>query len=219
MSAPSTWLSPQHVERYREGGTTLPHRGEGERVLLDFLRPGVERVVDLGAGDGHLLGFVLAARPAARGVAVDFSPPMLDAARARFAAEARAAVLAHDLTRPLPGGALDGADAVVSSFAIHHLEDDRKRTLYEEVHALLRPGGVFLNLEHVAPGSDALHARFLASIGYPPDWRDPANRVLDAGTQLGWLRDIGFADVDIAWKWLEMALLVARKPDPLEKPA
>lgn len=211
MSARSTWLAPEHVERYRSAGTTLPHRDEGERVLVDFVPGPAKRIVDLGCGDGHLLALVLAERPSALGIAVDFSPPMLDAARERFADQERVTVVAHDLTRPLPD-ALGDACAVVSSFAIHHLEHDRKRELFAEVHALLRPGGVFLNLEHVASASDALHARFLSAIGYPPDWHDPANRLLDVESQLVALRAAGFTDVDCAWKWLEMGLLVARKP-------
>ena len=71
---------------------------------------------------------------------------------------------------------------------------------------------MFCNLEHVASPTERLHRRFYAALGYPPDWEDPSNRLLDVETQLGWLRELGLDDVDCYWKWLEMALIVGVKP-------
>ena len=95
---------------------------------------------------------------------------------------------------------------------IHHLEDERKRSLIGEVFDLLEPGGVFANFEHVASPTDRLHEAFFAAIGEPPGNEDPSDRLLDVETQLGWLRELGFDDVDCYWKWLEMALLIGLKP-------
>ena len=49
------------------------------------------------------------------------------------------------------------------------------------------------------------------AIRYTPEKEDKANRLLSMETQLGWLRDLGFVDVDCYWKWLEMALLIGYK--------
>ncbi len=208
------WTSNEHARDYLERADTISHRGEGESALLEFIPAGTRRILDLGTGDGRLLGLVreeLVRRkhPETDAVAVDFSPTMLDAARNRFAGEVSVSVVAHNLDGPLP--ALGKFDAVISSFAIHHLVDERKRTLYAEIYALLNTGGVFCNLEHVASPTPRLHQEFLERIGFTVETEDPSNKLLDVETQLGWLREIGFGDVDCAWKRRELALLVGRR--------
>ena len=65
-------------------------------------------------------------RSASEAVAVDVSEPMLDRARERFRGQP-VEVLHHDLAEPLPD--LGRFDCVVSALAIHHLEDERMRSL------------------------------------------------------------------------------------------
>ena len=207
----SEWASVEHTLSYLSRADSIPHRTEGEAALLEQLPQGVRGVLDLGTGDGRLLGLVRLAHPGCAGVALDFSPTMLEKARLRFANDGAVRVVEHDLAVPLPD--LAGAfDAVVSCFAIHHLEHERKRELYEEVFGLLEPGGVFLNLEHVSSPTPRLHERFLAALDLDVEEEDPSNRLLDAEAQLGWFRGIGYEDVDCYWKWLEMALLGGAKP-------
>lgn len=136
----------------------------------------------------------------------DFSETMLARLRTRFAADPTVTIVAHDLNDALPVS-LGTFDAVISSFAIHHVTHERKRTLYEEAHRLLNPGGVFCNLEHVASATTSLHEQFLSALSVDPKGEDPSNKLLDVETQLTWLRSIGFIDVDCHWKWRELALL------------
>jgi len=204
------WMQHDHALSYLSAADKIPHRMEGEHTLLEILPQGVRRVLDLGCGDGRLLALVLEAQPQAVGIGIDFSPTMLQGARERFAGTANVTIIEHDLDRPLPE--IGRFDAVVSSFAIHHCDHERKRDLYKEVFQRLEPGGVFCNLEHVASPTQKLHLRFLSAIGYTPASEDPSNKLLDVETQLGWLRSIGFEDVDCYWKWLELAVLAGSKP-------
>jgi SAM-dependent methyltransferase len=208
--ASEEWTTAAHVERYLERADEFPRRAEGESALLEQVPFGARRVLDLGTGDGRLLALLRRDRPAMDGVGLDFSEPMLAAARARFAEDGRVEIVQHDLVEPLPS--LGRFDAVVSSMAIHHLEHDRKRSLYGEVFALLEPGGCFANFEHVASPTQRLHHAFFEAIDEPLEHEDPSDRLLDVETQLAWLREIGFQDVDCYWKWLEMALLIGVKP-------
>jgi tRNA (cmo5U34)-methyltransferase len=204
------WPSADHSLEYLQRADSIPHRGEGEAALLEFLPVQIGRVLDVGSGGGRLLAMVKAARPAARCVALDFSPTMLQVLRNNFGGEAGTTVVEHDFARVLPQ--LGSFDAVVSSFAIHHVPHERKRSLYGEIFGLLNPGGVFLNLEHVASPSLTLHHKFLDALGNTPETEDLSNKLLDFEVQLAWLRQIGFVDVDCHWKWRELALLAGAKP-------
>ncbi|MGA8213530.1 MAG: class I SAM-dependent methyltransferase [Candidatus Sulfotelmatobacter sp.] len=205
------WTSTGHARDYLDRADSILHRTEGESTLLEFIPRTAQRILDLGTGDGRLLALAKAelAPTGVEAVAIDFSPAMLEAAGKRFAGDSSVTIGTHNLDHPLP--ALGKFDAVVSSFAIHHLVHERKRAIYAEIFSLLDPGGVFCNLEHVASPTPRLHVDFLHRIGYTVETEDPSNKLLDLETQLRWLREIGFVDVDCHWKWRELALLMARK--------
>jgi SAM-dependent methyltransferase len=204
------WSNAEHSRDYLQRADSVPHRREGEATLLEFLPARMDRFLDIGSGAGRLVSLIRSNRPTACCVALDFSLAMLEELRTRFATDNNIEIVAHDLADPLPN--LGWFDAVVSSFAIHHLTHERKRILYSEIYALLHPGGIFLNLEHVASPSAKLHRQFLATMDLTPETEDPSNKLLDLEVQLAWLRQIGFTDVDCHWKWRELALLAGAKP-------
>jgi tRNA (cmo5U34)-methyltransferase len=175
------WSNAQHSRDYLQRADSIPHRREGESTLLEFLPAQVNRFLDVGAGGGRLLSLVKSARPNAQCVALDFSTAMLEELRKQFATDKTIGIVAHDLSNPLPD--IGAFDAAVSSFAIHHVTHERKRTLYAEIFALLTP-----------------------------ETEDPSNKLLDLEIQLTWLCQIGFTEVDCHWKWRELALLAGTKP-------
>ena len=211
--AKSEWQTIEHAFAYLARADKLPHRTEGERVLLDQISPETKRILDLGTGDGRTLALAMLKAPEAKGVALDFSEPMLEQARRRFSNERNVTIVKYDFNVPLPVSELGHFDAVVSSLAIHHLTHPRKKQLYTEIFNLLNPSGVFCNLEHVASSSQSLNLKFLNAIGMKPEDEDHDNKLLDVETQLHWLKEIGFVDVDCHWKWLEVALLAGVKSE------
>jgi tRNA (cmo5U34)-methyltransferase len=206
----SEYLTIEHALAYLETADDIPHRMEGEAVVLELLPSNVRRILDLGAGDGRLLALAKQVRPKAHGVAIDFSQTMLEKARSRFAEDKDISVIEHDLNRTLPD--LGTFDVVLSSFAIHHLSDERKQALYSEIFTFLEYGGIFCNLEHVASPTQKLHEDFFNSLGATVADEDPSNQCTSVETQLNWLRKIGFKNVDCFWKWRELALFAGVKP-------
>ncbi len=216
-----------------ERSLLIPDRQRQLEVVLRVLRFASgppRRVLDLGCGDAILLAAVLEAYPDATGVAVDFSPLMLEQARARLAPfGARATTVEADLGAPSWLAQATGPfDAVVSGFAIHHLPHERKRELYREVFGLLNEGGTFLNSEHVASSTPRVEQMFddamsehlwqrrrergeavtREEVGRAflerPD--RAANILAPVEDQCRWLRELGFRDVDCFWKYFELAI-------------
>jgi ubiquinone/menaquinone biosynthesis C-methylase UbiE len=218
----------------------VPYAADQLEIMLRVLtaRGTLQTIMDLGCGSGVLARSIVTQHPKAQVTLVDFSDPMLAAARELWAGHLPAPrFVTADLAsaawvdRLTPGAAFD---AIVSGYAIHHLTDARKRALYAEIFALLAPDGMFINVEHVASAtswieslSDALiidslyafHARqgsahtrdqIAHEFVHRPD--KAANILAPVDTQCDWLRSCGFVDVDCYFKVFELAVFGGRKP-------
>jgi tRNA (cmo5U34)-methyltransferase len=194
--------------------------GAAVAALGPLAEGALERILDLGAGTGLLTAAVADAYPDARFELLDGSPEMLAEAQQRLG-ERVVAVHVKDMAGELPAGPFD---AVVSALAIHHLEDDDKRLLFQQVHDVLRPGGVFVNAEQVlgpTPELAELYVekwqRMCRELGASDDelaaslQRRRHDRCADVESQLQWLRAAGFASADCVYKYWEEAVLVAVK--------
>jgi tRNA (cmo5U34)-methyltransferase len=205
------WRNADHAINYLEKRSSIPRRADAYEVMFEVMPERVERVLDLGTGDGNVLQMVLDARPGATGVGVDFQEEMLDRARERFGDRRDVEIRRHDLDEPLPAD-LGRFDVVVSSFAIHHLEPERQMALYREVFEHLVPGGLFVNVEHVASTTARRHEEFLLAAGYGLEGDDPSNKLVPVDAHLSGLNASGYADAECLWKWRELAVVTGTKP-------
>ncbi len=236
MSKADVWKTDKLTRRFLSGVRgAIPLAAEQLELLVRLTakaQPQLRNFLDLGCGDGILGAALLHRFPQASGVFSDFSPPMLAAAKARFADSAEKHVFVEcDYGTPSWTKAFERFgpyDAIVSGFSIHHQPDARKRELYAEIFGLLSPGGIFLNLEHVASATpwvegafdelfvDSLYAFHKANGGgrtrdevgreyyHRPD--KAANILAPVEVQCQWLRETGYQEVDCYFKVFELAL-------------
>jgi trans-aconitate methyltransferase len=137
----------------RQQESYLPDREHRFAAMLDAVAAvadaGPVRLLDLAGGTGSITLRALRRFPGAEATVLDLDPALLAIAGAALAG--RAAVVSADLARPgwsatLPAG---GFDAVLTATALHWLPEARIRALYGEIRDLLRPGGVFVNADHM----------------------------------------------------------------------
>ena len=129
--------------------------------------PGM-RVLDIGVGTGNLALRCLEA--GADVVGLDPSEGMLRVARAKIGKNPLAELVKADdpfLEIPYPDGSFD---AVVSTYAYHHVPEDRKPRSVEEMFRVLKPGGSLAIGDLMFESRDALN-RALATF----DWLEEEN--------------------------------------------
>lgn len=188
---------------------------------MESLHPG-PAVLDAGAGTGLLSAFLLEKFPDARLTLMDISENMLDMARKRFATRPDTEFRVCDYSTMDLGGPYD---LICSALSIHHLAPEDKRRLFKKIHAALVPGGMFVNADQAdgetpyfrkryleywnaflnsSPMTEAEHAAILKR-------RDTLDRNDKLSDQLAWLREAGFADVDVVYRNRTFIVTVARK--------
>ena len=140
-----------------------PNRHKMVEVIMAVLAaatPDPRLVVDLGTGTGFLLDRLLRRFPDCHAVAIDGSEQMVAAAKSRLGTLAKRVEFAiGDLRAPETlQVAAYSADAVVSSYALHHLNREEKADLIGRCRARLKVGGWFLNADLVVEEDELLEA-------------------------------------------------------------
>lgn len=148
----------------------MPDREERFTVLIDAVEAGAGRedplVLDLGCGPGSLAVRLLDRMPAARVVAVDADPLLLELGRTGYAGRPGLRFADQDLREPGWASALGldrAADVAMSTTALHWLTAGQLRAMYAELVTVLRLGGLVLDGDHLK--EDERAAPVLARLG------------------------------------------------------
>lgn len=229
------WKSDIGVTYWKSTSSDREQRRAVHRTLMAELLPFSPEdeftFVDLGAGTGAASRTIMDYFPLARAVLADFSPQMMAQGQTELTAyEGRYSYVEFDLARPgpWPEGIPSQVQAVVTSLAVHHLNDERKQELFAEIRERLVPGGWFLNYDPVTPpdpvteeawlragdrrNPDAEHKRTHRTPEEQLRYETHIRYMVPLEPQVGFLRAAGFEGVDVYWKELDYVIYGGRRP-------
>ncbi len=207
----------------RQRTIVIPNLDQLYNIIADLADSNIAapRILDLGAGTGLLTENIFNKYSRGYFTLIDISEEMLDIARKRFKDNLNFKYILGDYLKTDIG---DSFDIIVSSLSIHHLEDNDKRIIYSKVYELLNDDGIFLNADQVlAPSSENEYI-------YQKNWwekietgtlnQDEKDVIIDRmkhdkpatlENNIIWLKNSGFTNVDVFYKYYNFCVLYAKK--------
>ena len=188
--------------------------------VIPFAKESVFSVIDLGCGTGTISKSVKNKFPNVNITCVDISRNMLEIAKNKIGGNVNC-IQADFNSFNFP----QKYDLVVSSLALHHLENDSdKLEFYRKIHASLNPGGVFVNIDVVLGSDDFIQELYIKK------WREFMEKSISAEdidgkwlpnfyaedrpakltTHLNMLSECGFTDIDVICKYYDVAVYKAK---------
>lgn len=150
MDELSGWRSEEAAEKYKN---VIDFIVPGRADILDIIagiaaasEKEVLNILDIGSGQGDVTAQILKLCPDSLFTLIDYSESMVSSARERFSGNPNIIILQHDLNEGLPEILKSSRfDAVVSCFAVHHIEYENRVKLYRDIYKVLDSDSCFIN--------------------------------------------------------------------------
>lgn len=181
-------------------------------------------IIDLGCGTGYISMKLKERFPNSKLTCLDFAENMITQARIRLKKYDSINFYNEDFRK----FEFDKTyDVAVSSLALHHLETKKeKKKFYSKIFDSLKSRGVFYNADIILSSNDYLQKLYISK------WKEFMSRTISTKEiedtwmtkhhkedhpeilldQLEWLKEIGFTDVDVVWKYYNFSVYGGTKP-------
>ncbi len=176
------------------------------------------KVVDLGCGTGTISLLTKKLFPHANITCLDIAKNMIEIAKTKLKNYSNIEYIISDFEDFSFG---QSYDVVVSSLALHHLVTDKdKIRFYRKIYNCLSVGGIFINADVILGSNLFLENAFISKWKefmlkrvtsdeienkWIPKYKDEDHPAILLD-QLNWLKEIGFKEVDVIWKYYNFAV-------------
>lgn len=199
----------------------IPYYNQMVQALVDSIHFDKDlpiRVIDLGCGTGTIAKTISDKFPNSKIVCLDIASNMIDIAKHKLSSHKETNFIVGDFSQMDFG---DKFDVVVSSLALHHLENDNyKIKFYTKIYDILAESGQFINADVVLASTDYHQIlninRWIEYMNktvpideilnkWIPKYKseDKPAKLID---QIKWLEAIGFKSVDVIWKYYNFSV-------------
>ncbi len=239
MTENNFWKSKDAVDQYqRTANIIIPDRidilSKIANLALMFVST-QPKILDLGCGSGDVTAEIIKQRPDTSACMVDLSEEMIQLVRERFRNNKNIEVISSNLDDGIPDNLLSKKfDVVTSTFALHHVEYEKRVGLYSQIKHILCDGGLFINGDMFIGESPAItdwerdnmvgqaSKRFNSELGLKTTPEQVKHRLLEESAEQGdkpgtiWnmcedLRQAGFQYVDCIWMNYYLGIVVASR--------
>ena len=198
----------------------IPYYREMLKALvanIPFKRSEKIKVIDLGCGTGTVSRLIKEYFPNAQIKCVDLAPSMLELAKEKLKTFK---VITCEIADFVEFDPKERFDVVATSLALHHIEPDkRKFSFYKKLFKWLKKDGVLINADVILATNKKTQQIYLnkweeyilrsfnqkqVQQNYERYLREDRPAILM--TEIEWLKEVGFKNVDIYWKYFNFAV-------------